>query len=128
MSTQSLVPKSVLDGFWRLSDTREKARLEAVAKIVNCGHNDEYVLTRLVRGLASNREFARKGFFVTLVEMIRNNNEDDIVEKVLQLADSVLKVKGATKGVSMWKQLLHFKMSAQSLYISGNLLSKEVRE
>ena len=104
VSTQSQVPKSVLDGFWRLSDTREKARLEAAAKILNGGHDDEYVLTRLVRGLASNRESARKGFFMTLVEIIRNNNKDDIVEKVRRLADSILKVKGATKGVSMWIQ------------------------
>lgn len=58
-------------------------------------------MRRLVRGLASNRESARQGFFLCLVEVVRQGQgQEDMVQKVMELAKEELGHKGATKAVS----------------------------
>ncbi len=122
------VRKDILDAFWKLSDSKDGARLDAAAKIIeSCKvtfkdfikpllkgalvtvlrvilqepSDDEYVLSRLVRGLASDRISARKGFYVALVEYLRRRNDSKLVPRVRELISKHLTPHGGSKGVSI---------------------------
>ena len=61
-----------------------------------------YAVSRLVRGLASSRDSARKGFFTAFVELLKQSSGDDL-ESVLSkaeatLEDSLKANKGGSKG------------------------------
>ncbi|XP_040578804.1 myb-binding protein 1A [Lepeophtheirus salmonis] len=88
-----------LDLFWKLGDVKnDKTRLEVVQRLlakVNSDRDDkldmDYVLTRLIRGMASSR--SRQGFFLTLTELIRRSGPSSY-SKVMKLKEEHLMAKG----------------------------------
>ena len=57
-----------------------------------------YCVERLIRGLASTRETSIQGFFICLVELLRqhaNTSEEASADKVLETISKVLHVKGS---------------------------------
>ena len=67
-----------------------------------------YCVERLIRGLASTRETSIQGFFICLVELLRqhaNTSEEASVDKVLETISKVLHVKGS-KSVRFFAVLL----------------------
>ena len=84
----------MLEAFWKLSEFNSSTRLEGINQLVRYfssldprlnqeGYN--YVLIRLIRGLASNRKCSRLGFSCALTELI-NSNETLKFEYILELA------------------------------------------
>merc|ERR1712136_143797 len=66
-----------LDFFWKLAESEPNVRLEAsleIIKSINVPESTDsqlnYTVGRLVQGLASNRQCARHGYFVTLVGLL----------------------------------------------------------
>jgi len=65
-----------------------------------------YTLERLIRGLASDRKTSIQGFFVSLVELLRQHvkvSKNVSVDQIFETVDKVLHIKG-TQGVS-WHTL-----------------------
>ena len=103
---------SNMDSFWKLSDSKEKLRIDASHKILNNLHrqkrqNEEnfnenlaYDLKRIVSGLSSDRINARKGYFVSLVEMLQMFPDEANIPKVYELMEKHLSMKGS-KSVSV---------------------------
>jgi hypothetical protein len=101
-----------MDSFWKLSDSKEKLRIDASHKILNNLHRQKrqnqdnfsenlaYDLKRIVSGLSSDRINARKGYFVSLVEMLQMFPEEANIPKVYELMEKHLSMKGS-KSVSV---------------------------
>lgn len=84
----------MLEAFWKLSEYNEHTRAEGTRQVVKYfgqlessgGVQEEaanYVLTRLVKGLASNRKCSRLGFAACLTEIINQSRRrlsfDDLI-------------------------------------------------
>ena len=70
--------KASLDFFWNLSKAKnEKSRIDAAARIINADSKSfletEYVLGRLIKGLATTEIGTRQGFFICLTELMRKS-------------------------------------------------------
>ena len=103
---------SNMDSFWKLSDSKEKLRIDASHKILNNLHRQKrqnqdnfsenlaYDLKRIVSGLSSDRISARKGYFVSLVEMLQMFPDEANIPKVYELMEKHLSMKGS-KSVSI---------------------------
>jgi hypothetical protein len=106
-TTNSLNNKTnskMLEAFWKLSEYNSSIRLEGINQLVryfstlDSQLNQEsynYVLVRLVRGLASNRKCSRLGFSCALTELL-NSNESLKFEYVLELSKKHLNYKTAS--------------------------------
>ena len=107
--------ESNLDSFWKLSDSKDKVRNDAAFKIIthlqhqknrnedNFNENIDYDLKRIVCGLASDKVTARKGNFITLVQMLKMFPNEASVAKASELMDKHLSMKGS-KSVSFWNK------------------------
>jgi len=101
-------PRPVLDAFWKLSNAKEGLRLEAAGKILShvqdepasSGSLSSYVLSRLVRGLSSDREEARKGFYSALVGFFKVKGDAGVMREARELANKYLTGRGESKSVS----------------------------
>ena len=103
---------SNMDSLRKLSDSKEKIRIDAAFKILsnlqrqkkqnqdNFKENFDYDLKRIVCGLASDRNNARKGYFISLVEMLQMFPEEADIQKVYGLMEKHLNMKGS-KSVSI---------------------------
>lgn len=98
--TKSKEYARMLESFWKLSDYNESTRIEGTRNIVRyfaqTRRGDEsyaYVLTRLVKGLASNRKYSRLGYSTCLTEIMSHATTCTLGE-VLSLAKSHLAAGG----------------------------------
>ena len=128
--------ESSLDSFWKLSDSKEKTRIDAAFKIIthlqiqkrqnqdNFNENIDYDLKRIVCGLASDRITARKGYFTSLVQMIKIFPDEASIPKVFELMEKHLSVKGS-KSVSFQPALniLPFVPNSQRKYFDKRGIS-----
>ena len=116
--------KDILEGFWKLGEAKENQRIDAAFKIINqvkvsilkllsvnsncCEHNiflqhckddktTDYVLARLVKGTASSKPNTRQGFFMGLVEILRQTPREpqDLMQKINDILDEQLKGKSS---------------------------------
>ena len=106
-----LTKGSTLDRFWKLSENKEKQRVDAALNIIfslqlskekndsDFQDNLKYNLQRFVSGLASDRVTSRSGYFIGLVELLKTFTEEINVNHVLDLISKHLNVKGS-KSVS----------------------------
>ena len=103
-SLNSKTNSKMLEAFWKLSEYNSSIRLEGINQLVryfstlDAQLNQEsynYVLVRLVRGLASNRKCSRLGFSCALTELL-NSNESLKFEYVLELSKKHLNYKTAS--------------------------------
>ena len=96
-----------LDLFWKLSESKDNARIEAAFKIVSnlnrLSIKDEkeefledfaYSLRRFVSGLASDRINSRKGYFTALVQLVKFFPDEATVSKVMEIINKELNIKG----------------------------------
>ena len=100
-----LEDKDYLQFYWDLASEDAQVRLSAGHKLVQyvkdhvIAKNDQktiteykdYTLKRLVRGLASPRDFARQGFATALCEVL--NTFTYTIEEVLKLIDESTQVR-----------------------------------
>jgi hypothetical protein len=102
----SKINSKMLDAFWKLSEFSSSIRLEGINQLaryfatLDPQLNQEsynYVLVRLIRGLASNRKCSRLGFSCALTELL-NSNESLKFEYVLELSKKHLNYKTVTIG------------------------------
>lgn len=87
----------ILDHFWSLGEASEEKRCRSAQVILKTlstqvekdkEKNDVlYCLKRLIKGLASNNEFARHGYCVLLTRLLAQFSDNVTVEEVLNLAD-----------------------------------------
>ena len=118
--------ESNLDSIWKLSDSKDKVRIDAAFKITthmqhqknrneeNFNANIDYDLKRIVCGLASDRDTARKGNFITLVQMLKMFPYEASVAKAFELMDKHLSMKGS-KSVSFWNKDFKYNLPAEGL-------------
>lgn len=95
----------ILDHFWTLSEKSEDKRcrsVQVILKTLNAQVEKEnekndilYCLKRLIKGLASNNEFARHGYCVLLTRLLAQFPEHLAIDEVLELTE---KEYGAKKG------------------------------
>ena len=103
-----------LDLFWKLSESKDNARIEAAFKIVSnlnrLSIKDEkeeflqdfaYSLRRFVSGLASDRVNSRKGYFTALVQLVKFFPDEATVSKVMEIINKELNIKGTKKHFSL---------------------------
>lgn len=102
----SKINSKMLDAFWKLSEFSSSIRLEGINQLaryfatLDSQLNQEsynYVLVRLIRGLASNRKCSRLGFSCALTELF-NCSESLKFEYVLELSKKHLNYKTVTIG------------------------------
>ncbi|OWA50082.1 hypothetical protein BV898_14608 [Hypsibius exemplaris] len=94
------IPQPLMDLFWDLAEIDEAKQLDATAKLVGSLREDfdtankkgesasaglEYTLTRLVRGLASNRKGVRWGFGTALTVLLQEFSELKTSKVLLEL-------------------------------------------
>ena len=103
--------ESNLDFFWKLSDPKEKQRIDAALKILSnlsrqnrqneegFRDNFDYALQRFVTGCASDRVASRKGYFTGLVHLLKLFPDDAPVAKLFDFVNKHLNMKGS-KSVS----------------------------
>ena len=101
-----------LDKFWHLANAKKNAsRIEASSRLLKLAANNpteaDYTMKRLIRGLASPVESSRQGFFICLVEFLRQHPVE--YQTVQQEVKEILKVCGS-KG-------------EESLYLLGQILA-----
>ena len=96
------INSKMLEAFWKLSEYNAHIRLEGINQLVryfgtlDVKLNQEsynYVLVRLIRGLASNRKCSRLGFSCCLTELL-NSYETLKFEFVLELGKKHLNYSG----------------------------------
>ena len=89
----------MLDSFWKLSEYEASARLVGLNEITRYfatlsplanKESFNYVLVRLIKGLASNRKCSRLGYSCALTELIARNPATLTYQHVFQLATSHL--------------------------------------
>ena len=90
--------KGGLDKFWLLSNAKTNtSRIDASSKIikrlVSNPSESNYIMKRLLRGLASPVETSRQGFFICLVEFFRLNKME--ASKLNSEIKTTLKVTGS---------------------------------
>ena len=105
--------KGGLDKFWLLSNAKTNAsRVDASSKILKqlASNPSEvvYILKRLLRGLASPQETSRQGFYICLVEFLRQNKFESA--KLNSEIKETLKVSKGSKG-------------EESLFLLGQILA-----
>ncbi len=96
-----------LDTFWKLSDPKEKLRIDAAFKIISnlnrqkklndetFEENFDYAVQRFVTGLASDRTHARKGYFTGLVQILKTFPDNVTIAKVLDIVERKFNTKGS---------------------------------
>ncbi|KAK0055383.1 rDNA transcriptional regulator pol5 isoform X2 [Biomphalaria pfeifferi] len=109
-------PQEILDVFWSLSDGTDEERTAGtvkLCKLIEKSSDDikrqilKYCLDRLIRGLSSNRKFARVGFSVGLVQLLRHFKDLaltsvlDTMKEKLKLVHQEQKSKAAVGDVFM---------------------------
>ena len=125
----------MLESFWKLSEYDPKVRMEGIKLLADYfgkldpNENSDaynYILMRLVRGLASNRKCSRLGFSTALTELLIRFDTLQF-EKVLDLAEKNLnvsahepKANGSSSSSNKTK-----KNSEQAIIESLATLSKE---
>jgi hypothetical protein len=116
----------MLDAFWKLSQFNHAIRVQGINQIIeyygklNADQDMEssnYVLTRLVKGLASNRKCSRLGFSCALTELFKTFHSIRF-ESVLQIAKQHLKCSPSG-------QEQQSTSSTPSFKFDKNILSKE---
>lgn len=80
----------IYDSFWKLSQFSAQLRMEGTQQLVAsyseaANKNTDYILNRLVKGLASNRKCSRLGFSCALTELF-NHDSNLSFHTVLSLA------------------------------------------
>ena len=102
---------SGLDSFWKLSDPKDKQRIDAACRILNnlqrqkgdqddsFKENFDYNLQRLISGLGSEKVSSKKGNFMGLVQMLKLFPEEATVENALKIMNDKFNAKGS-KAVS----------------------------
>ena len=122
-----LTKGSTLDRFWKLSENKEKQRIDAALNIIIQGriskaknHSDfqdnlKYNLQRFVSGLASDRVTSRSGYFIGLVELLKTFAEEISVDHVFDLISKHLNVKGS-KSVSIFPKSIYFSRNFHNLF------------
>ncbi|KAI9561474.1 hypothetical protein GHT06_012432 [Daphnia sinensis] len=88
-SSKGLNPQ-FLDLFWKLADKEASVRLNAsleIIKQIESALSSEsqlnYTIGRLVQGLASNRECARHGYYITLVGILKALDATQLTNQVV---------------------------------------------
>lgn len=114
------VDKVTLDEFWKLSSENENKRISATCKIISylektvasekvengTGNKKDAILyscERCMKGLASSKETARKGFFLCLTEVLRlyheqNTSTGSEIEELLDMIEQHLPTNNLSKG------------------------------
>ena len=117
-----LTKGSTLDRFWKLSENKEKQRVDAALNIIfslqlskekndsDFQDNLKYNLQRFVSGLASDRVTSRSGYFIGLVELLKTFREEINVNHVLDLISKHLNVKGS-------KSVSTFYLTLKQIYL-----------
>lgn len=87
----------LLEPFWKLTEYDQSTRIDGTVQLITYfkqlspekdKDSYQYVLNRLVKGLASNRKCSRLGFSCCLTELM--NSTSVKVDDVIQLAKSYL--------------------------------------
>jgi hypothetical protein len=101
LQNKDLLQSKLLDAFSKLSDFNSSVRLGGISHItayfsclnkVENRENYNYILTRLVRGLASNRKCSRIGFSCALTELLITNDEQKLsFQSLVEIGDKNLK-------------------------------------
>ncbi|BFZ00082.1 hypothetical protein BsWGS_03121 [Bradybaena similaris] len=138
-------PQQVLDVFWTLSDGNDDQRSTGAVKLAHLIQTFEenerkeilqYCQERLIRGLSSGRKFARVGFSVALVQLLRENEEMD-TSKILSTIKDKLKNVGPEKksqseigGIYLGKAFAVSSLiqAGRVAQLSGDVLSSLVDE
>ncbi|KFM71349.1 Myb-binding protein 1A-like protein, partial [Stegodyphus mimosarum] len=122
------IPKNILELFYKLSDTNTSIRVHACASILRIllklqseNQNEgevckdlQYVLKRLIQGLASSREAARLGFTLLLREVLVHINTIS-VERILELIKRKLSLaKAEEKRDAIFGQLFAYTALVRS--------------
>ncbi|CAG5116762.1 unnamed protein product [Candidula unifasciata] len=138
-------PQQILDVFWTLSDGNDDQRSNGavkLARLIKTFEENEkkeilkYCQERLIRGLSSGRRFARVGFSVALVQLLRENEDLDS-GKILSTIKDRLKNFGPEKksqseigGIFLGKAFAVSALiqSGRLAQLSGDVLSSIVYE
>ncbi|XP_057372499.1 myb-binding protein 1A-like protein [Daphnia carinata] len=82
-----------LDLFWKLADKEASVRLTASLEIIkhiesalSTASQLNYTIGRLVQGLASNRECARHGYYITLVGILKALDDTQLTNEIVHEA------------------------------------------
>lgn len=121
----------IYDAFLKLSQFNTTVRFEGIRQITsyynaldikqNKTHND-YILNRLIKGLASNRKCSRLGFSCTLTELF-NRHDTLQFQSVLEIANKHLKLKlreqkSNEKNTLTKEEMRHMKIGFAFVYIA----------
>jgi hypothetical protein len=99
MSTSSKEHAKMLEAFWKLSEYNQNTRMDGISQIVGYFRdldavtnkdNYQYVLNRLVKGMASNRKCSRLGFSCCLTELINLEKPRVNMVDLVDLAKSLI--------------------------------------
>ena len=137
LSNASMKPNSVinnklnskmLEAFWKLPEYKSSTRLEGISQIcryfatLDPALNQEsynYVLVRLIKGLASNRKCSRLGFSCALTELL-NNHDSLKFEYVIELARKHLSYSNDSKKVETLftkEEIRHMQIGLVFVYL-----------
>lgn len=101
----------MLESFWKLSEYNETTRIEGTRNIIKyfaqVKRGDEaysYVLTRLVKGLASNRKYSRLGYSACLTELMNTSRSLTLAE-ILTVAKTHLSITDSAASVDKQNML-----------------------
>ena len=87
----------------------------------------EYVLKRLIRGLASERQSSRQGFFMCLVQVLKSASlgKAEVCEKVMELTDNLLSTAGskAEEGSLCCGRIMAMAALLRSAVVSINVIN-----
>lgn len=123
-------PTKIYDAFLKLSQFNPTTRFEGIRQICdfynqndpkqNRNHND-YILNRLVKGLASNRKCSRLGFSCTLTELF-TRFECLTFTSVLEMANKHLKFKDtgkeSLKNTLTKEEIRHMQIGLAFVYVA----------
>ena len=130
----------IYDAFLKLSQFNPNVRFEGIRLIIsyfnsnaatlgmvkqqqNEKNHNEYILSRLVKGLASNRKCSRMGFSCTLTELF-TKFEDLKFQTVLDIANKHLKFKigdeekATTKNILTKEEMRHMQIGLAFVYVA----------
>jgi hypothetical protein len=116
----------MLESFWKLSEYNGNTRLEGTRDIlkyfVKLEATDEahaYILTRLIKGLASNRKCSRLGYSTCLTELINVSKVE--MDRIFELARTNLAIADANAGTgnSLTKEeMRHIQIGRLFVYLA----------
>ncbi|KAI1292113.1 rDNA transcriptional regulator pol5 [Halotydeus destructor] len=127
-----LVSQQLLDSFWLISDASDQRRLQGCTKILAIvaedsaagdGKSLEYCVQRLVKGMSSSRQFARRGFSVLLTELLQLYPVE--IGKVLKCAHDNLENYSKTEAPNAIGWLMVVMSIVNSGRMLGNIGKKE---